>query len=332
MQNSLISKEHSDGLKGWMCIAVLIHHLAIFSGIFDNTWFGHFLYLLGSWAVAVFLFLSGYGLYCSYAEKGMDYLKGFFRKRFLPLYVSYIIAVILYFIYDFKTGMTMGKVIKSLTWGGTIVSFGWFFQMLFVMYLLFFFVFRFCKNKYLKSGIIGAVILAYLIFAHCFGQYDTPVIAFATGMIAGVHRVSIRRFIQKYTGLVMPISFMTFFAVYLLYVLGAIMGKFHMGYVKWSALSALADQGIIWFAVCASLICERYSFPLVVNPVSLLIKEYSFEIYVLQGMIIRTLNGLIANRIFYFFAAGATVIIVSIPFHLALKPLNKLIKNKKRLT
>ncbi len=328
MQNSLISKEHSDGLKGWMCIAVLIHHLAIFSGIFDNTWFGHFLYLLGSWAVAVFLFLSGYGLYCSYAEKGMDYLKGFFRKRFLPLYASYAVAVVVYFTYDFKTGMTAVKVIKSLTWGGTIVSFGWFFQMLFVMYLLFFFVFRFCKNKYLKSGIIGAVLLTYLIFAHCFGQYDTPIIAFATGMIAGVHRASIRRFIQKYTGLVMPISFMAFFAVYMLYVLGTIMGKFQMGYVTWGALSVLAGQGIIWFAVCICTICEKHRARMIDNPVMQTIKKISFEVYVLQGIVIRSLSLIIENRVIFFFAAFAAVMILAVPFHFVIKMINKLIKEK----
>ena len=338
MDKTLIDKEYSDGIKGWMCVAVLLHHLALFSGIFANTYFGHFLNLLGSWAVAVFLFLSGYGLYVSYSAKGDSYIRGFLKKRFLPLYISYLIAVMIYFIYDYlipfikntsavSVKEALIKLLKSLTWGETVVSFGWFFQMLFVAYLLFFFVFRFCKKPFIRSLILGIVFLIYLLFAHCFGQYDVPIISFACGMIAAVHRNRLSRFFEKYMIVLTILFFCIFFTVYMLYVQGTIMGKFAMNYVTWSALSAVSDIAIIGFVISVSTIFKKYKIPVIVNPVTSLIKTYSFEIYVLQGLFLRLLNPMIENRYMYsavsFFCIIAASLLLNLLITLVKKPFTK---------
>ncbi|MCR5311377.1 MAG: acyltransferase, partial [Lachnospiraceae bacterium] len=197
MKNELITKEYSSGIKGWMCIGVLLHHLSMFSGLFASTYFGHFLNLLGSWTVGVFLFLSGYGLFCSYSQKGDSYIRGFFKHRFLPLYISYLVGVLIYLIYDFKT-LTPLKLLTSLTWGGTIISFGWFFQFLFLMYLLFWAVFRFCGNKVARSIILGVFFTVYLFGAHLLGAHDVPVVCFACGIIMGVYRDRLARLFEKH--------------------------------------------------------------------------------------------------------------------------------------
>lgn len=113
------SKVVTDCVKGYMCICVLIHHLYQYSGFFSHSYFGHFLQMLGYWAVGVFLFISGYGLMFSYTHKE-GYLKTFFKKRFLPLYFSYAIMVILYFAV-FPENFSLEYALKSFLWGGTVV-------------------------------------------------------------------------------------------------------------------------------------------------------------------------------------------------------------------
>ncbi|MBR5994121.1 MAG: acyltransferase family protein [Lachnospiraceae bacterium] len=323
MGNQLISKKTNIGIKGWMCICILVHHLYQFTGLFLHTYFGHFLNLLGSWAVAVFLFLSGYGLYCSYSEKGPEYVKGFLKKRFLPLYIIYAIAVLIYFIYDFGPSMTVTTVLRSLTWGGTIVSFGWFFQMLFVLYLMFYLSFRFINNKYVKSAIIGGFSIIYLIVAHLYGQYDYPIFAFLFGLIVAVHRNALVKSVEKKALYYIILSFMTFFSMYLIYVFGVIMGKFTVGPFFLNTILCISDLGIIVFVVTLAFLCERKNVPLFVNPITNIISKFSLEVYILQGLILRLFTPYINNLPLYILLVLLSLTVLAVIYHY----FNQLIKN-----
>lgn len=136
--DSSFGKKDTLCLKGLLCLVILLHHILQFAEFNAHTPLGHLLYCTGPWAATVFLFISGYGLMVSY-DKNESYVDSFIKKRFLPLYIKYLLFVLVYAIYDFNKDISYLKLLlTSVTWGGTIVSFGWFFQMLFFMYLGFF--------------------------------------------------------------------------------------------------------------------------------------------------------------------------------------------------
>lgn len=140
-QKVTLSLQRANALKGILSICVLISHVYSY-GIFcfENTTM-NFLFgsLMGYLPVSIFFFLSGYGLESSYKKKGKGYIKSFFSSKILPFYAIYIILVMIYVAIHLIVGnrITLIWLIKSLTYGGTVVTFGWFLQTIFLLYCIF---------------------------------------------------------------------------------------------------------------------------------------------------------------------------------------------------
>lgn len=86
MQSPILTKNVSNSLKGIAIILILISHL--FGGVLSTRLFTP----LGGVGVAMFLFLSGYGLNESYKIKGIEY---FWKNKFSRILLPYIIWSIL---------------------------------------------------------------------------------------------------------------------------------------------------------------------------------------------------------------------------------------------
>ena len=93
------SLKQTKMLLGIMTLGVALHHLAQKSCApwHPQSFIVHgldFFLPLGALFVAVFLFCSGLGLYKSFRSKP-DYLKGFCRRRILPVVIAFYLAGIL---------------------------------------------------------------------------------------------------------------------------------------------------------------------------------------------------------------------------------------------
>ncbi len=136
-----INKKNTEIYKGILVICVFLAHLGNYEiNYFDNYSF-QFLTPLGYLAVSVFLFLSGYGLSYSVNEKGKFYFNSFIKRRVLPLYIEYILFVVLYTIYQvifFKMDISFEKLFTTLTIGETYVNNGWYVQCIIIIYLFFY--------------------------------------------------------------------------------------------------------------------------------------------------------------------------------------------------
>ena len=64
---------------------------------------------MGYMLVAVFMFCSGLGLYKSFRTKP-DYLKGFFRRRILPVIIAFYLSEIIYTVIRLAMGEKMDAV------------------------------------------------------------------------------------------------------------------------------------------------------------------------------------------------------------------------------
>lgn len=160
-----LSSQDSLILKGIAICAMLWHHL------FTTAEYGNFVLFLGGLGkvcVAIFLFVSGYGLYVQYNKLNVSFTKDgakvgiiFLIKRFIKFYVNYWVVFIIFvpigvFVFGRTLNQPYGESVNlfkrfifdvlgvqgfnsyNITW--------WFNKLIILLYLLFPFLFSFIKR------------------------------------------------------------------------------------------------------------------------------------------------------------------------------------------
>ncbi|MEE0079826.1 MAG: acyltransferase family protein [Holdemanella sp.] len=183
-----ISLDCSNCLKGIFAICVLIHHLYQHSGLLHQTIIGGCLQAAGYLSVSCFFFLSGYGLYVSYMSKGETYINGFLKRKIAPFYCLILFFTVIYFVEGILTGQTFsaGIMLKSVTFGGTIIGNGWYLQVQLLLYLFFLETFRIVKDGRLRILFIFGEYLLFCTCLYALGYSSTwfeSVLAFPVGMM-----------------------------------------------------------------------------------------------------------------------------------------------------
>ena len=140
-----ISFKESKSLKGIAIIMIVVSHVVPIYGL-------HFVNILGVIGVALFLFLSGYGLQRSYENKGLE---DYFLKKLIKVYVPYIIAVFLFLLWVTCIG-THTPIVTSLCYCVLVKlpqGSYWYLIILFFYYFVFYFA---CKieNKYAQFVVL----------------------------------------------------------------------------------------------------------------------------------------------------------------------------------
>ena len=129
-------------LRGIAILIIMIGHVGV-SG-FDCRLFNPF----GGIGVAMFLFLSGYGLTESYKKNG---LKHFWKKKMMRIATPYLIWIPIYHI-----AMRLSPL--GSTYHLEIIPRYWFLEYLLIAYALFYFIFKYCsKHTIIIMGIIGVI-------------------------------------------------------------------------------------------------------------------------------------------------------------------------------
>lgn len=122
-------------LRGALSIVVVFHHLSL-SGVGGSIFFAfsH----VGFLAVAVFFFISGYGLVKSYGSKTVC-IDGFVRKRTVKLLIPYLIVVLLYWLLSLVLGepYTPKEVLLSFATGHPIAKYSWYIIVSILLYAAF---------------------------------------------------------------------------------------------------------------------------------------------------------------------------------------------------
>ena len=183
-----ISSDCSNCLKGIFAICVLIHHLYQHCGLLHQTIIGGCLQAAGYLSVSCFFFLSGYGLYASYMSKGETYINGFLKRKIAPFYCLILFFTVIYFVEGILTGQTFsaGIMLKSVTFGGTIIGNGWYLQVQLLLYLFFLATFRMVKDGRLRILFIFGECLLFCTCLYALGYSSTwfeSVLAFPVGMM-----------------------------------------------------------------------------------------------------------------------------------------------------
>ena len=163
LNNDYLSKNNTDIIKGISVLMVILCHIAMFS-ITDGMIKRIFLNS-GILAVAIFIFVSGYGLMSQLLKKE-NYLKGFWLK-ILNLFIIFIVSNIAITIISnlfLKTHYNIKDILlSSLQFNFSNGRELWFVACIIFMYISFFISFKLSKHK----GIIGVIISTFIYVFIC---------------------------------------------------------------------------------------------------------------------------------------------------------------------
>ncbi|MGN0635176.1 MAG: acyltransferase [Acutalibacteraceae bacterium] len=185
----------STRFKGLLCVAVLFHH---FSGWIPDP--NPVIYVFshcGSYIVACFFFLSGYGLFKADSKKDISF--SLVLRRLLRLLIPYWCCEILYLLAYFLFGIepeiavTPVNVLLSVFSAAHIVEFSWYVSAILVVYVLFFLCMKFAK-KY--AGWVLLLLLGALFFfvPDLWGTF----VAFPVGMLVAQYESEILRRFNRF--------------------------------------------------------------------------------------------------------------------------------------
>lgn len=142
-QNDLdaaLSREQTQAIKGIFVVTVFFSHFCSYVTL--TQWFdkplARYCTWLGQLMVVPFLFYSGYGIFESVREKGLSYVRSLPRKRILKTWLHFVMAVLLFVVYDAffaPARLSVSRVLVSFfAWQG-IGNSNWFIFAILCTYL-----------------------------------------------------------------------------------------------------------------------------------------------------------------------------------------------------
>ena len=292
-----LSKDNTLPLRGIMAFAIIFHHISekADSGFFFPL-MQHFGYLI----VAVFLFLSGYGLICSYNKKGKEYLKGFLKKRVLYLLIVYCLVTVIYAIYH----LILGDFSFSLT----IAENSWYMWVQIVLYLIFWLSFSlFDKRTAILSVFILQTLMNILLIIVGFGVlWYISNYAFVFGIVFGNYKDGIDLFIKKHY---IPFTCSAIVLFFIFSYLPSVVGIYSICRIISTVFFCII---VISFILAFKITGKLWAW----------IGKMSLEIYLLHGLVYMSLRHFISNDVIWL----VLTIIITVAISYFASKLNNLIR------
>ena len=158
-----LSVATGKNIRGILALTIVFHHLAQKAGE------GHLFPIFGRvgyFAVAVFFFLSGYGLQRSYLRSSR-YKDQFLLRRIPPVLLPYLVVTLLFWVFHAARGTfySAADFLFSVVYGSPIVSFSWYINNILAFYLVFWILMNLCGSG--RGMVIGACVWHVLYVAFC---------------------------------------------------------------------------------------------------------------------------------------------------------------------
>lgn len=170
-----LSLKSSKGLLGFCAVGIMLHHMSqTINSSGEDAGILLFMVDIGVCFVGMFFFFSGYGLYTSLRDKP-DYLKHFLRKRLpsvlVPFYLCNFVFILGSYLWGYR--FQKGELLPYLTGVILMNSQMWYIVEILVLYLLFYVVFRFVKNRDAACLVYLACVCGLIAFSLYLGHDTT---------------------------------------------------------------------------------------------------------------------------------------------------------------
>lgn len=305
-----VSKENTLCLKGICAVMVLVHH------IYQNTaaelgFASRILDDFGFLAVSFFFFISGFGLMSRYMQTNGEYVNGFVKNRIIPFYADYLMIAAVYALFCVfaHIRITARLALLTLTFGDTVVKYGWYVQVALLFYIVFYFsaaVFK-SPGKVCAAGLV--LVCAYFVacYAVKFGDWwyvsVKAVFAYPLGMFFALCGERIMRILDSRKRLTAAalMSLCLFLAVYGSYRIFPAAPEM----VRFTLCSVVFPCTLILLTSLFDIRCAALRF----------LGGISYEIYVLQGLFLMLFHSdiiYIENSVLYIAASCVCILTFSV--------------------
>lgn len=188
----MLSRIATERIKAIAILCVIVGH--ILGGVFGII-SGHIQAILGTGGVNVFLILSGYGLYTSYLQKGVE-IRTYWENKINKVFLPYAVITIAYYgfmlLINKEPGlMALVKNVLCIDYTRCMDGTMWYMSFLLLWYILFFITFYLRYPMFIKVTIM--FVFAYVfhagmfrnVFLDCNWQFTTNAYAFPAGIAIG---------------------------------------------------------------------------------------------------------------------------------------------------
>ena len=273
-----LSNKSTKSLKGLLALFIIFHHVS--QKITTGENFSNFEYM-GRYIVALFFFLSGYGLYFQYSNN-VNYMENFLRKRLSRIFIPFYVFIVIYVFYRSTLGEVVSLDFFLSFWKdhSNIVYNGWFVNSIIVLYIIFYVSFK-KKDSKTSFYMLTFLTLVYIFWKAYQNHGDweyVSIMASLLGVFWMKNRISIDKFIEK-NYFVFLVSFSILMYVFRHYE--AIMKNIGLTnkYVYYGIVGNLCTMV---FVVYFLLLTNKLNFS---NKYLDYLGDISFEIYMIHGLI-----------------------------------------------
>ena len=294
-----ISKNNTTIINGLFVITVFFSHFRSYitlMNIYDEL-LSNLMNSIGQLMVTSFLFYSGFGIFESIKTK-KNYMKTFFKKRFVSTYMNFFIAILLFILinlilnnsYDIKT------ILLSFTGYESIGNSNWYMLCIFYLYIIT--IICFCNNYKLDNKyrimIVALFSIIYMMIMTRFkpDYYVNTILCYPAGMTYSYYKEKIDAFAAKnYYKVLMFIVFLLFGSYYLSRTLQSI--------YTYNFFAIVFILTIVVISMKVKLNSRVYYY----------FGSNVFFIYILQRIPMMIFNKMSNNYIYFFVSFGMTIIL-----------------------
>ena len=309
-----LSNKSTKSLKGLLALLIIFHHVS--QKITTGENFSNFEYM-GRYIVALFFFLSGYGLYFQYSNNA-TYMENFLRKRLARILIPFTVFIIIYVIYRATLGEVVNVDFFLSFWRdhSNIVYNGWFVNSIIVLYVIFYVSFKMKDSK--SSFYMLTLLTLVYIFLKAYqnhGDWEyVSIMAFLLGIFWMKNRISIDKYIEE-NYFVFLVSFSILMYVFRHYeVIMKNIGITNK-YVYYGIVGNLCTMV---FLVYFLLLTNKLNFS---NKYLDFLGDISFEIYMIHGLVMHYLGKFFVSSPVNDVIYTIVVLLVSIVFAYCIKKL-----------
>ena len=192
-----LSNKSTKSLKGLLALLIIFHHIS--QKITTGENFSNFEYM-GRYIVALFFFLSGYGLYFQYSNNA-TYMENFLKKRLVRIFIPFFVFIVIYVIYRATLGEVVNVDFFLSFWKdhSNIIYNGWFINSIIVLYVIFYvsFVRKYSKIAEYKLVFLTLVYIFWKAYQNHGDWEYVSIMAFLLGVFWMKNRVYIDKFLEK---------------------------------------------------------------------------------------------------------------------------------------
>ena len=306
-------KEATLPLRGILVLMVVIGHSLSAIGLGRYSW--------AFPSVAVFFFISGYGLMQKRLCANGNPLRGGFLHAVVKLLPTFLIASTAYMVYVLLCGGDVPLVRNIINGSSNLpIPFTWYVPAIFALYGIFYFSDRVCRNDkaMLVCATIGVAfywVVTALVFKWPFYWWKA-VGGFVSGFLFAANEARLRSAIEKSPAVVYIVAGLLFAGIYGLDCVGCFPIRFVADHLFWMALGPMVVLVLYCIRVPKVFCFHRCAF----------IGVISYEMYIVHGAFVVNLQQAISNKALY---VGTSVICAAVT-GAALKCLVKGLRSKVR--